>query len=110
MNADFTFDEDNAIATLGLQNSSNEVKQAVIGQLKATLDQRMGLRMQEELDQAKMQTFLELADKSEAEAREWLQQQVPNYHQIYQEELDRLLDRLRRNADVMVDAAKKTTE
>jgi Protein of unknown function (DUF5663) len=107
---DFTFDHDAVLRELGLENSSPEVKAQVIEGIYEQLSMRMRVRLGGEMNAEDLQRFSNLADKSDAEAKAWLDSRFPDHEKMYREELGQLVTELKRHADVVVDASRNSRQ
>lgn len=66
---------------------------ALLAHLNDTLEERVGSEITESLNDTQIQTLVEMQEKAtDEEIGEWLTQNVPDFTQIIQEEIDSILD------------------
>lgn len=66
---------------------------ALLDHLNDTLEERVGSEITESLNDTQIQTLVEMQEKAtDEEIGEWLTQNVPDFTQIIQEEIDSILD------------------
>ncbi len=84
---------------LGINKSEAE-ESALIAHFEETLHERVGVNIIDVLDDEQAKKLIELAEAGdEAKTQEWLQQTIPAYGQIVQNEYDILMGELADSAD-----------
>lgn len=87
------------LATLGV-NMSEEEQKSFAEHLQATLEERVGLAVTELLDDDKVAELIELTQNGDDTATTaWLEQNVPDYKDVIQDEYDILMGEVAENAD-----------
>jgi hypothetical protein len=80
---------------------------SLLAHLNETLEERVGAEITDALDDSKLQVLMDLQDKAtDEEVGAWLQENVPEFEQIIQDEIDILLGELVENTDEINDVAK----
>lgn len=99
---DYDFDGEAVIRELGIEGSAPEFKQQMLVRLHELLNQRVGIRVEEEMNDEDLQTFNNLLKEGDQKAKDWLTSRFPNYEEMYQEELQELVQELKRTLDSTV--------
>jgi hypothetical protein len=87
------------LASLGINMSTDEHK-AFAGHLQVTLQERVGTAITELLDDDQAAKLVELSEKDDQAAlTAWLEQNVPEYKEVIQDEYDILMGEVAENAD-----------
>lgn len=87
---------------LGLTDLAESEQLKRLAQFKETLQIKIGLRLEDELDDEQLNTVVNLVDKSgSSEAEHWLRSNVPNYEQIYSEEYDSLVEAIKKDTSLV---------
>jgi hypothetical protein len=82
--------DDEFFASIGLDEASDEKKQALAEQLAELIQNRIALRLGESLSDEQADHFAELIDQDKEElAFDYLEEVFPEYPQVLQEEIDR---------------------
>jgi hypothetical protein len=93
------FITESTLDALGIDLSGQD-KDALLTHLNETLQERVGAEITESLDDAQLQTLLDLQDKAtDEDLGTWLEQNVPDLKQIVQDEIDIILGELAENSD-----------
>ena len=73
---------------------------SLLEHLNDTLEERVGAEITDALDDTQLQALLDLQEKATDEViGEWLRNNVPEFEQIIQDEIDILLGELAENSD-----------
>ncbi len=87
----FTIDE-NTLAAHGIRIPEDD-KETFMQHLQAQVEEQVGLAVIEKLNDEDAKQLLELTNgASQDEASVWLQQHMPNYEQVVQQEVDTILN------------------
>lgn len=100
---DISFNEQDAIAQLGLQDSDPATQQHIISRLHELLQQRLGQRLQQEMSPADFETFAAVANDDQ-KARDWLSARFPEYQTWVAEDLQSIIASTRTQSDAAIEA------
>lgn len=99
------FITESTLDTLGIDLGGQD-KEALLAHLNDTLQERVGTEITESLDDEQLATLLDLQENATDEALgAWLEQNVPDFQQMVQDEIDILLGELAENSDGINQAA-----
>lgn len=88
-----------SLVNLGINLEGQDVDSLLV-HLNDTLEERVGSEITESLDDAQLKTLVEMQEKAtDEEIGEWLKQNVPEFEQIVQDEIDIVLGELAENTD-----------
>jgi hypothetical protein len=88
-----------SLTKLGINLDGQDVD-SLLSHLNETLEERVGAEITESLDDAQLQTLVDLQEKgTDEEVGAWLQTNVPEFGQIVQDEIDIVLGELAENSD-----------
>jgi hypothetical protein len=107
----YKFDEEAVLRELGFEASNKEVQDQILQGIYEQLDRRVGDRLLTSLSADELNKFDELiSNKKEADqAQTWLSHRFPEYQQICDEELERLIVEIRSYGDAAVAIDKSST-
>lgn len=90
--------EDN-LKSLGIDLEGKDVT-SLLTHLNDTLEERVGAEITDALNDEQLKTLVDMQENAdEAEVGKWLQENVPEFEQIVQDEIDILLGELAENTD-----------
>jgi hypothetical protein len=79
------------LETLGFDLSGEDIE-ALLDHLNETLQERVGIEIAESLNEQQLKTLADMQEHaSEKELGEWLEKNVPDMHEIVQNEIDILI-------------------
>lgn len=82
--------DETLLSELGIIGLSEDDKNALLSSFYEALNLRMGLRIAEILGEEKLGELTKLTDAGkDQEAQQWIKDQVPNYQDVANEELDK---------------------
>jgi uncharacterized protein DUF5663 len=88
-----------SLLTLGINLEGQDVD-SLLAHLNDTLEERVGAEITESLDDTQLKTLVEMQEKaSDEEIGEWLKQNVPEFQQVVQDEIDIVLGELAASTD-----------
>jgi hypothetical protein len=88
-----------SLINLGINLEGQDVD-SLLAHLNDTLEERVGSEITESLDDTQLTILVEMQEKaSDEEIGEWLKQNVPEFDQIVQDEIDIVLGELAENTD-----------
>jgi hypothetical protein len=87
----FELDEQDVLKRLDATKIPAKSQRKILADIAATLHSQVGLRLEEELTDEQLAAFADAADDDD-KALEWLEANVPNYSQLFTEELDKIVD------------------
>jgi len=94
-----------SLLSLGINLEGQDVDSLLV-HLNDTLEERVGSEITDSLDDSQLQILVDMQEKgSDEEIGEWLKQNVPEFEQIVQDEIDIILGELAENADGINKAA-----
>jgi len=97
--------DDTLLTELGLGNLSPEAKASLLQHLMEELEINVGTVIAAELNDDQILEFEKLIDDGDqSQALAWLQQNYPGYKQVVQNELEKLKNELKGNAQAILDA------
>jgi len=97
---------EDTLKKLGINLEGQDVA-SLLTHLNDTLEERVGVEITDSLDDSQLKILLDLQEKaSEEQVGQWLQQNVPEFEQIIQDETDILLGELAESSDGINDAVK----
>lgn len=100
--------DDQFLSAMGLDGLEGEAKQKALDDILYTLNMRVGERVSEILNEDQLDEFEKLSDDAdEAQLAQWLEQNVPTYKQIIEEEAQKMKDQTD-EIDRMVFGGKET--
>jgi hypothetical protein len=83
-----------------------EYEEALLDNLNATLQERVGLEITDSLDEAQLETLVSLQENGDSQAvQDWLTANVPELGDIVKDEIDILLGEIAENADGLNETA-----
>lgn len=93
--------DDKFLKEMGLENLSPEEKDQALKNIFGTLNNRLGERIGELVDDDRAADFSKLVDNGvdEEQLSEWLSENVPNYNQLVEEELTKMRDQALASVD-----------
>jgi hypothetical protein len=98
--------DDDFLAELGLAALSAEDKKEMLAQIYHTLEERVGMRLAQNMTDQQLQEFEQLMDANdEAGAFKWLQTNVPNYKEVVADELEKLKAEVKQAAPQIIDSS-----
>ncbi len=78
----------------------------MLNHIYETLEMRVGMKLAEQMTDAQLDEFEAFIDqKDEAGALKWLETNFPNYKQVVAEELEKLKNEIKKDADAILSAA-----
>jgi hypothetical protein len=93
------FITESTLDALGIDLSGQD-KDTLLVHLNETLQERVGAEITESLDDTQLQTLLDLQENAtDEDLGTWLEQNVTDFKQIVQDEIDILLGELAENSD-----------
>lgn len=99
------FITESTLDALGIDLTGQD-KEALLVHLNETLQERVGAEITESLDDNQLQTLLDLQENStEDELGTWLEQNVPDFKLLVQDEIDIILGELAESSDSINEAA-----
>ena len=97
--------DDDFLAELGLAALSAEDKKEMLAQIYHTLEERVGMRLAQNMTDQQLQEFEQLMDANdEAGAFKWLQTNVPNYKEVVADELEKLKSEVKQAAPQIIES------
>lgn len=99
--------DDKFISELNLGDLPEAEKTQLVGQIRETLEMRVGMKIAEAMSEAQLKEFegfMEAGD--EKGAMEWLSTNYPSYRQVVKDELERLKSEIKKDADKIRDSLK----
>lgn len=99
------FITESTLDALGIDLTGQD-KEALLAHLNETLQERVGAEITESLDDNQLQTLLDMQENStEDELGNWLEQNVPDFKLLVQDEIDIILGELAESSDSINEAA-----
>lgn len=99
------FITESTLDALGIDLTGQD-KEALLTHLNETLQERVGAEITESLDDNQLQTLLDLQENStEDELGNWLEQNVPDFKLLVQDEIDIILGELAESSDSINEAS-----
>ncbi|MCE7936524.1 hypothetical protein DYH10_01935 [Candidatus Saccharibacteria bacterium CPR2] len=104
--------DENLLDELGLVSLPKEDKRELLGQLYETLQLRVGMKLAEQMSDTQLEEFDNITknQRDEKVALQWLETNLPNYKQVVYQELERLKEEIKKDADKIVQAVKEQRE
>lgn len=81
--------DNNLLIEIGLGALPDEEKKSMLAHIYDTLETRVGMRLAEQMSDAQMQEFDQVAN-DEAQALKWLETTFPSYKDVVAEEFEKL--------------------
>lgn len=83
--------DDQTLKELGLDGFSETEKNAILKRIYESLELRIGSRIAQKVSEEELKKFTEMTEQGkDEEAAQWLKEQVPEYQDIANEELDKI--------------------
>ena len=97
---------DNALLDeIGLGALPPEEKNRMLRHIYETLEMRVGMTLAAQMTDAQLDEFEILAKQNDdAAALKWLEANFPDYKKVVEEELNKLKDEIKRDAQALIDA------
>lgn len=96
--------DDNYLKKIGIDGYSEEDKNALLAKLNHAIELRVGSRIAQIVGDDKLGELTALTEAGkDAEAAQWMRDQVPNYEQIAVEELDKLTKQILENSRAILE-------
>ncbi|MDN5274179.1 MAG: hypothetical protein JWP06_80 [Candidatus Saccharibacteria bacterium] len=94
-----------SLTNLGINLEGQDIDSLLV-HLNDTLEERVGSEITESLNDVQLKTLVDMQEKAtDEEIGEWLKQNVPEFEQIVQDEIDIVLGELAENTDGINKAA-----
>lgn len=95
--------DNNLLINLGLASLSDADKQAMLQQIRETLEMRVGTRLAEQMSDAQLDEFDQFVQtQDDAGALKWLETNFPNYKDVVNEEFEKLQVEIKQAAPQIV--------
>lgn len=98
--------DEELLKELGLDNFSEEDKDAILASIAETLQLKIGVKLVQLLGETKLEEFNKLTEEGKGiDAMNYLKENVPNYEDIVKEELDALKSNIKDTSKSILDSA-----
>jgi hypothetical protein len=102
----FTHDEQKLLQALGFATLSDEQKQKRLDTFYETLHMKVGMAVEETLDEKQLAEFAKvITDGDDTATAAWLQQAIPTYEQLVINSTNELIEDIQRTASELRDDA-----